>query len=370
MLFRSNVSAGTIVRDIGVCKDEFAECAYLYLAGREFNAPVSVVPDSQPPSDGAYYVLTLNAYTVGPVIPDSVNTNELVSDYIQCLRTAFVDQEDQGYLIAPCAFAKFGPEGRRLVGQGMAFQAELNSHKWMAIADAGPFNVTDILEYNGFKQHQAAAPLVTDQKFLVGNSVYQWTADDTDYVQLRYTPLSGTESNPMDAVNGSQNLNVPTDRFLSLRDNCIIKFATSTTPDYDRPGLLDLQGENWPSTKEAGTPVTLSNCTGSLAEYEGETVYVVPTYLSPDNKTLTGYIYFAPTYPQAITAYNWVISQGGLNGDDVLPGVHTLPPGCINVDGSGQLGDAVTGVVMTNSGTGYNAGDLPVVTFQIGRAHV
>ena len=363
-----NVSAGTIVRDIGVCNAEFAECAYEYLAGREFNAPVSVVPESQPPSDGAYYVLTLNAYTVGPVIPDSENTNELVADYIQCLRTAFVDQEDQGYLTAPCAFAKFGPTERRLIGQEMAFQAELNSHKWMAIADAGPYNVTDILEYNGFQQHEAAAPLKTGQEFLVGNSVYEWTADDTDYVQLRYTPLSGTESNPEQAVNGSQNLNVPLSRFLSLRDNGEIKFATSTTPSYDRPGLLDLTGENWPSTKEAGTPVTLSNCVGALADFEGETVYVVPTYLTPDNKTFTGYIYFSKTYPQAITAYNWIISQGGLDGDGTptYPGVHTLPPGCLPVDnssGEGNLGDAVTGVVITNPGTGYNIGDLPTVTF-------
>ena len=363
-----NVSAGTIVRDIGVCQDEFAECAFEYLAGREFNAPVSVVPDSQPPSDGAYYVLTLNAYTVGPVIPDSENTNELVADYLQCLRTAFVDQEDQGYLTAPCAFAKFGPEGRRLVGQEMAFQAELNSHKWMAIADAGPFNVTDILEYNGFQQHEAAAPLKTDDKFLVGNTVYEWTADNTDYVQLRYTPLSGTESNPEKAVNGSQNLNVPIDQFLSLRDNCEIGFATSTTPQYDRPGLLDLQGESWPSTKEAGTPVLLTNCLGALAELEGETVYVVPTYLTPTDRTFTGYIYFSETYPQAITAYNWIISQGGLDGDGTpaYPGVNTLPPGCISVDtssGSGQLGDAVTGVVITNTGSGYNVDDLPTVTF-------
>jgi hypothetical protein len=361
-----NVSAGTIVRDIGVCVEEFAECAFEYLAGREFNAPVSVVPESQPPSDGAYYVFTLNAYTVGPVIPDSDNTNELVADYLQCLRTAFVDQEDQGYLTAPCAFAKFGPEGRRLIGQEMAFQAELNSHKWMAVADAGPFDVTDILEYNGFQQHEAAAPLKTNDKFLVGNSVYQWTAEDTDYLQLRYTPLSGTESNPEVAVNGSQNLNVPVDKFLSLRDNGEIKFATSTTPEYDRPGLLDLTGESWPSTKEPGTPVTLSECVGSLEQFNGETVYVVPTYLSPADKTFTGFIYFSETYPQAITAYNWIISQGGLNGDPAqsLPGVYTLPPGCIPVDvvaGSGLIGDAVTGVTITNPGAGYDT--APTVTF-------
>ena len=363
-----NVSAGTIVRDIGVCQTANSECAFEYLAGREFNAPVSVVPESEPPSDGAYYVFTLNTYTVGPVIPDSTNTNELVADYIQCLRTAFVDEESQGYLTAPCAFAKFGPEGRRLVGQEMAFQAELNSHKWMAIADAGPYLVTSILEYEDFLQHQAAAPLVNGQEFLVGNSVYEWVADDTDYLQLRYTPLSASESDPSFAVNGSQNLNVPFDRFLSLRDNGSISFATSTTPSYDRPGLLDLVGESWPSTKEAGTPVTLSDCRGALAEFEGLTVYVVPTYLTPENKTFTGYIYFAETYPQAITAYNWIISQGGLDGDGTpeYPGVHTLPPGCIPVDassGTGNLGDAVTGVVITNPGTGYNIGDEPTVTF-------
>jgi len=363
-----NVSAGTIVRDIGVCQTANSECAFEYLAGREFNAPVSVVPESEPPSDGAYYVFTLNTYTVGPVIPDSTNTNELVADYIQCLRTAFVDEESQGYLTAPCAFAKFGPEGRRLIGQEMAFQAELNSHKWMAIADAGPYLVTSILEYEDFLQHQAAAPLVNGQEFLVGNSVYEWVADDTDYLQLRYTPLSASESDPSYAVNGSQNLNVPFDRFLSLRDNGQITFATSTTPSYDRPGLLDLVGESWPSTKEAGTPVTLSDCRGALAEFEGLTVYVVPTYLTPENKTFTGYIYFAETYPQAITAYNWIISQGGLDGDGTpeYPGVHTLPPGCIPVDassGNGNIGDAVTGVVITNPGTGYNAGDEPIVTF-------
>jgi len=363
-----NVAAGTIVRDRGVCKGQFAECAFEYLAGREFNAPVSVVPESEPPSDGAYYVFTLNAYTVGPVIPDNENTNELVSDYIQCLKTAFVDQEDQGYLTAPVAFAKFGPEERRLIGQEMARQAELNSHKWMAIADAGPYNVTDILEYNNFLQHEAAAPLKTNQEFLVGNTIYKWTADDTNYLQLRYTPLSGTESNPEFAVNGSQNLNVPVDRFLSLRDDGEIAFATSTTPDFDRPGLLDLQNASWPSTKEAGTPVVLSKCVGALAELDGETVYVVPTYLTPTEKTFTGYIYFAATYPQAITAYNWIIGKGGLNGDGTpqYPGVQTLPPGCIPVDtssGSGLLGDAVTGVVITVPGSGYTVGDEPDVIF-------
>jgi len=363
-----NVSAGTIVRDIGVCSGENTECAYEYLAGRQFNAPVSCVPESQPPSDGAYYVFTLNTYDVSPIIPGEDNIDELVADYLQCLRTAFVDQEDQGYLTAPVAFAKFGPTGRRLIGQEMAFQAELNSHKWMAIADAGPYNVTDILEYADFTQHAPAAPLVTGQEFLVGNSVYQWTAEDTDYFQLRYTPLTANESDPSYAVNGSQNLNLVPNEFLSLRDNGSITFATSTTPAYDRPGLLDLVGENWPSTKEAGTPVVLSACTGALAALEGETVYVVPTYLTPSNKTFTGYIYFAETYPQAITAYNWIISQGGLDGDGTpqYPGVNTLPPGCIPVDtssGSGELGDAVTGVVMTNQGSGYNAGFLPTVTF-------
>jgi hypothetical protein len=363
-----NVSAGTIVRDVGVCVAENTECAYEYLAGRQFNAPVSCVPESEPPSDGAYYVFTLNTYDVNPVIPGKDSVNELVADYLQCLRTAFVDQEDQGYLTAPVAFAKFGPVERRLVGQEMAFQAELNSHKWMAIADAGPYNVTDILEYSGMLQHEAAAPLTTGQEFLVGNSVYEWTADNTDYYQLRYTPLSANESDPSYAVNGSQNTNIIPDEFLSLRDNGSITFATSTTPQYDRPGLLDLVGENWPSTKEAGTPVVLSQCSGALAALEGETVYVVPTYLTPANKTFTGYIYFAETYPQAITAYNWIISQGGLDGDGTpaLPGVHTLPPGCIPVDtstGVGNLGDAVTGVVITNPGTGYNVGDLPVVTF-------
>ncbi len=362
-----NVSAGTIVRDLGVCQEEFAECAFEYLCGREFNAPVSVVPESQPPSDGAYYVLTLNAYTVGPVIPDNTNTNELVADYLQCLKTAFVDQEDQGYLVAPVAFAKFGPVDRRLVGQEMAFQAELNSHKWMAIADAGPYNVTDILEYNGFIQHSAAASLKTNEEFLVGNTIYEWTADDTDYLQLRYTPLSTTESDPSFAVNGSQNLNVPFSNFLSLRDDGKLAFSTSTTAPYDRPGLLDLAGESWPSTKEAGTTATLSNCVGALAEYEGETVYVVPTYLSPSNQTFTGYVYFAETYPQAITAYNWVISQGGLDGDGTpqYPGVNTLPPGCLPIDsaGTGLLGDAVTGVIITNPGAGYNVGDEPDVIF-------
>jgi hypothetical protein len=363
-----NVSAGTIVRDIGVCVAENTECAYEYLAGRQFNAPVSVVPESEPPSDGAYYVFTLNTYDVAPIIPGQDNIDELVADYLQCLRTAFVDQEDQGYLTAPMAFAKFGPTGRRLIGQEMAFQAELNSHKWMAIADAGPYNVTDILEYAGMLQHEAAAPLVTGQEFLVGNSVYEWTAEDTDYYQLRYTPLSANESDPSYAVNGSQNLNLVPNEFLSLRDNGSIVFATSTTPSYDRPGLLDLVGENWPSTKEAGTPVVLSACTGALAALQGATVYVVPTYLTPENKTFTGYIYFAETYPQAITAYNWIISQGGLDGDGTptYPGVNTLPPGCIPVDVSGPgsgVGDAITGVVITNPGTGYNVGDLPTVTF-------
>jgi hypothetical protein len=362
-----NVAAGTIVRDLGVCQQENAECAYEYLAGREFNAPVSVVPESEPPSDGSYYVFTLNTYTVGPIIPNSENTNELVADYLQCLRTAFVDQEDQGYLTAPCAFAKFGPTERRLIGQEMAFQAELNSHKWMAIADAGPYNVTDIIEYNGFVQHEAAAPLKTGQEFLVDNSVYEWTADNTDYLQLRYAPLSGGESNPEQAVNASKNTNVPFDRFLSLRDNGEITFATSTTAPYDRPGLLDLSDELWPSTKEPGTSAVLSNCVGSLAEYEGQTVYVVPTYLTPSDKTFTGYIYFAETYPEAITAYNWIIGKGGLDGDGTpaYPGVSTLPPGCLPIDtvGSGELGDAVTGVVITNPGSGYNAGDEPDVAF-------
>ena len=363
-----NVSAGTIVRDIGVCVEQNTECAFEFLAGREFNAPVSLVPESEPPSDGSYFVFTINAYTVSPVVPGQDNIQEKIADYLQCLRTAFVDQEDQGYLTAPIAFAKFGPVGRRLIGQEMAFQAELNSHKWMAIADAGPYNVTDILEYNNFIQHAAAAPLVTGQEFLVGNSVYEWTANDTDYFQLRYTPLSANESDPSYAVNGSQNVNLVPDEFLSLRDSGSITFATSTTPSYDRPGLLDLVGENWPSTKEPGTPVTLSNCIGALAVLEGETVYAVPTYLTPTNKTFTGYIYFAATYPQAITAYNWVISQGGLDGDGTptYPGVNTLPPGCIPIDtssGTGLIGDAVTGVTITNPGTGYNVGALPTVTF-------
>ncbi len=352
-----NVSAGTIVRDEGVCQDENAECAYLYLAGREFNAPVSVVPESQPPSDGAYYVFTSNTYTVGPVVPGVDNINELVADYLQCLRTAFVDEESQGYLTAPCAFAKFGPEGRRLVGQEMAFQAELNSHKWMAIADAGPYLVTDVLAYQNFLQHAPAAPLVTGQEFLVGNTIYQWTAENTDYTQLAYAPLSANEPSPEYAVNKSKNLNVPVDKFLSLRDDGIYSFGNSTSGGYDKPSLLALNSGVWPATKEVGTPVSLSDCNGPLADLNGETVYVVPTYLNPGNKNWTQYFYIAATYPEAVSAYNWVVARGGLDF------VVTAPPGVIIVDDqvTGELGDAVTGVNIDNPGSGYEV--APAVTF-------
>jgi hypothetical protein len=122
-----------------------------------------------------------NAYDVRNIVGLQTNLVRVPQDYTQCINTAFDGQQDQGYLVTPTAYAQFDATGRAQVGAAAAAHCESNNYKWLALADPGPFLITDVNKYSEFQPHQACANLVQGLKYLVDNAIYEWTGPDRDY---------------------------------------------------------------------------------------------------------------------------------------------------------------------------------------------
>ncbi len=173
----SDISSGVYVRQEGEGTAGCDECAYLYLTGRVFNAPVEVVNSNQ--ITGAQYILAAAGYAI-----DNVSeSEETVYDYIQCVRTAFEDPRlAQGYLISPPAFRKFGKSERVNLGQTMEEVSSDQNHKWIALVDCGPFDVTNIGIYSEFTPANPSNGFESGELYLVDNVIYEWT--DTSPLQF------------------------------------------------------------------------------------------------------------------------------------------------------------------------------------------
>jgi hypothetical protein len=188
----SDISAGVYVRQEGEGTPGCDDCSYLYLTGRVFNAPVEVVNSNE--ITGTQYILAAAGYAIANV----TESDETVFDYIQCVRTAFEDPRlPQGYLIAPAAFRKYGQAERVNLGQTMEAVCSDQNHKWMALVDCGPFDVTDISIYSEFVSADPSNGFETDGLYLVDNVVYEWT----DTSPLNFSSANYVAGNAADSAN-------------------------------------------------------------------------------------------------------------------------------------------------------------------------
>ena len=190
----SDISAGVYVRQEGEGTPGCDDCSYLYLTGRVFNSVVEVVNSNV--ISGVQFILSAAGYAIA----DISESDETVFDYIQCVRTAFEDPRlPQGYLIAPPAFRKFAQSERVNLGQTMEEVCSDSNHKWMALVDCGPFNVTDIAIYSEFVPANPSNGFETGDLYLVDNVIYEWT----DTSPLAFSTANYVTGNAADSANSA-----------------------------------------------------------------------------------------------------------------------------------------------------------------------
>ena len=324
------VASAVYVRESGLVNTRDpasnSENGFVTIASTAFDGNVSVVTLVQPV--GSNFVFMQNAYDVSNIVGQSTNLQRVPEDYTQCISTAFDGQQDQGYLITPTAYAQFDAAGRAQVGAAAAAHCASNSYKWMALADPGPFLVTDINEYENFTPHSAAADLVTNQEYLIDNAIYEWLGGDISYNRLSYqTEVFGESAET--AVTESANLVAPATK-VGLLDSGTYTVTSGTDGAL---GVFNITSSNfWPVTLPI-QKVTLSNAlTGndfasvSIADGSGGTtatgvdlngteVYLIapPRDLAVDSEYSQNYVLMAQTAAAANNIYNAVVLLGGSN---------------------------------------------------------
>ena len=312
----SDVSASVYVRQEGEGTPGCDECAYLYLTGRVFDDQVEVVNSNQ--ITGAQYILAAAGYAI-----DNVSeSDETVYDYLQCVRTSFEDPRlAQGYMAAPAAFRKFGKSERVNLGQTMEEICSDQNHKWMALVDCGPFNVTDIAIYSQFTPANPSNGFASGELYLVDNVIYEWT----DPSPLNFTSANYVVGNAAD----SANVGLADGVRLAMKDDQMIRVdsAVNTTTE-----VLTL-AEDWPiDALPSGTVV-------SVDLFENDPLPTAPLY----SDAATG----ATNLP--LTGSFFVI------GNDIDP---TLAPNQIKLATSTSRAGTNTAVDFTTGGTPQGGGLL------------
>ena len=225
----SDISAGVYVRQEGEGTAGCDDCAYLYLTGRVFNAAVDVVNSNE--ITGSQYILAAAGYAIENV----TESDETVYDYIQCVRTAFEDPRlAQGYLIAPPGFRKFSKSERVNLGQTMEEVCSDQNHKWMALVDCGPFDVTDIAVYSEFTPANPSNGFDSGELYLVDNVIYEWTdTSPLHFTSANYEPGDASASANSDLADGVR---------LALKDDQAIRANVAVSTGLDVITLA----EDWP----------------------------------------------------------------------------------------------------------------------------
>lgn len=317
------ISTSVYVRSSGMTNDldpaGNSETSYVTIAASTFNGSVNVVTQVLPV--GSNYVFMQNSYNVENIVGQSTNLERVPQDYTQCIATAFDGQQDQGYLITPTAYAQFDAEGRALVGAAAAAHCENNNYKWMALADPGPFLVTDINEYKEFVPHAAAEDLVTGSEYLVDNVIYEWTGVDVTYDRLTHQEIVFGQS-AQSAVNESAN-SVGADTKVGLLDEA--KYTVAATPTAVN-GLFQLNTANWwpvtlPIQKVTLTTGTVGNDFNAVSiqgqpgvfDLNATEVYVVaaPYNTLTDSEYSLNNIFLATTAADASAIYEAAVLANG-----------------------------------------------------------
>ena len=321
-----SVRSSVYVRNSGLLNDLDpdryinSENAYVAIAATTFNGNVSVVTQVAPV--GSNFVFNQSAYDIENIVGGSVDLVRVPQDYTQCINTAFDGQQDQGYLITPTAYAQFDAKGRAQVGAAAALHCQNNNYKWMALADPGPFLITDVNEYSKFVPHQAAADLENGKEYLVDNAIYKWIGTDISYNKLSYQATATGQSDEV-AVNESANI-VADNTKVGILDNA--QYTINAVPGAQY-GRFDLDTDQyWP----VGLPIQEVTLTGAdtvgndfqsvsvqgsatPVNLNGQKVYLIAT---PNNLGLYGdyslnTVYMALNPVDATNIYNQVVVAGG-----------------------------------------------------------
>jgi len=278
-----SVSSSVYVREAGLVSEKDpssnSENGFITIASTTYNASVLVVTETVPV--GSSFSFTQTTYDIQSIVGGSSSLVRVPQDYTQCIATSFEGQQDQGYLITPTAYAQFDDAGRAAVGAAAAAHCENNNYKWMALADPGPYLVTDINEYSNYVPHVAAADLESGLKYLIDNVIYEWIGNDVSYIRAPYLEITGSAS-PETPISQSSVL-VADDAKYGLLDPATYTL-TSDTPNAEL-GKFVVSGANWPSTLQI-QKVTLSDVAlgGDFATL-GTEVYIVAPPFNIFNKT-------------------------------------------------------------------------------------
>jgi len=307
-----SVRSSVYVREYGLVASvdplSNSENGFISLAATTFDGNVSVVTTVVPV--GAEYVFMQNVYNVQNIVGQQQNLVRVYQDYIQCIDTAFDGQQDQGYLITPTAYAQFDEAGRTAVGAAAAALCASNNFKWLALADPGPFLITDVNKYSLYTPHQAAADLVTGMKYLVDNAIYEWTGADVTYDRLAYQALIASPTAET-AVNESA---TPTAVAAGEKVG-ILDTATFSVDSIVSDKLLVLNTTNyWPVSYQI-QEVAFSGATGDIENTIGSsgTVFVVapPFVVSETGDYSFNNVFFAASASEAVSVLNEVTAAGG-----------------------------------------------------------
>ena len=309
-----SVRSSAYVRSFGLVNDldptANSENAYISLAGATFDSQVVVVPQVTPV--GANYVLMQNGYSISNIVGLQNELVRVPQDYIQCIGTAFDGQQDQGYLVTPTAYAQFDAEGRASVGAAAASLCSSNAYKWMALADAGPYLVTDINKYSAYSPFEAAADLVNGLNYLVDNAIYEWTGVDITRARATYQPMQYGVS-PVTAVTESVN-SIAADAEIGLLDSGTYTGVSATS--LANIGKFTLDSTNyWPVSLQIQEVVIggASSTSNDLNAYNGDTLYLIaPPFDTVNSGSYSqNVVYLASTITDANSILSAVTLAGG-----------------------------------------------------------
>ena len=306
-----SVASSVYVRDYGLVTTldplSNSENAFITIAARTFDGNVSVVPSVFPV--GAEYVLMQNVYDIQNIVGMQQNLERVPQDYIQCIETAFDGQQDQGYLITPTAYAQFDEAGRSAVGAAAAAHCASNNFKWLALADPGPFLITDVNKYSTYVPHEAAADLMTGMKYLVDNAMYLWTGADVTYDKLTYQALIASPTAETAITESASATPVASGEKVGLLDSAMYSVDSITTK------RLTLSDSNfWPVGYQI-QEVTFSDATGVIEAAIGSsgTIFVVapPADVMATGDYSMNNAFLATDATKAVSVLNEVIAAGG-----------------------------------------------------------
>lgn len=328
-----SVNSSVYVRDYGLVIDtnplSNSENAFVTVAAATYGGSISVV--SQQNIVGSVSVLMGNTYDVENIVGMQNSLERVPQDYIQCINTAFDGQQNQGYLVAPAAYAQFDAAGRAAIGAAAAAHSQSNNFKWITLADPGPYYVTDINKYKEFSPHLPAADLQTGVKYLVDNAIYEWTGASVTYDKLRHQPIVGGYS-PRVAVQQSRE-EVGLGEKVGLIDSSVFTLDSDGSGADTEIGKFSISSPSpWPVDFKV-MEVTVSN-PGADFSGLGDTVYVVAPPFNealygpyPSNGTIQ-VVYLAQTASEASSIYTQVEAAGGTDK------MTTAPTGAITVSSS------------------------------------